>query len=248
MVLLQLLYEIYSGCTTFVANLDSLQTMIRIMDWPCKFLKEITYQCVFYSHGKPIFDAVCWIGSVGIFTARSIKSKYMIALNYRRIPTISMHTILNSYMNTVISKSWPVSYLVRHLLETQEKYHQVISILETCKLISPVYYVLSSLKTDFPSSPVIIQRAPEAHNTIYQSNPIQTNCDSIASQDNIMFSKERLDIINKALNDDKRTFDTIMKKVFTYPVLNKDSIYLYIINANMFETMCIQDYKLVNKN
>ncbi len=248
-VMLQLIYEINSGCTTLVSELNSLQTMIRIMDWPCKFLKEITYHGVFYSQGKPIFDAVCWVGSIGIFTARSIKSKYMCALNYRRVNTISMHTIANSYMNTVVAQAWPVSYLLRHMLELGEKYDAVVQTLETCKLISPVYYVISSLKPDSyvgnKFNPCIIQRAPQAHNTICMKSLVQTNCDSIASPDNIMFSKERLDIINKALAEEKKTFESVIKKVCSYPVLNKDTIYISIINAQSFETNIITDYKQV---
>lgn len=252
-VLLQLLYEINSGCTTFVTELNSLQTMIRLMDWPCSFLKEITYHGVYYLEGKPIFDAVCWIGSVGVFTARSIKSKYMVALNYRRISTISIHTIITGYLNTVVANAWPVSYLVRNMLESGEKYEQVVSVLETCKLISPVYYIISSLKLGIPSSPLIIQRAPEAHNTICRVNPIQTNCDNIGSSDNIMFSKERLRIVNKILNPEpdpitglvtsKKTLESVLKQTCVYPVINKDTIYMTITNANIFDTMVILDYK-----
>jgi hypothetical protein len=254
-VLLQLIYEINSGCTTFVTELNSLQTMIRLMDWPCPFLKEITYHGVYYSGGKPIFDGVCWLGSVGIFTARSIKSKYMVALNYRRVSTVSMHTIITGYLNTVVAQAWPVSYLIRHMLETGEKYDQVVRTLETCKLISPVYYIISSLKLNVHPSPLIIQRAPEAHSTIHRPNPIQTNCDNIGSPDNIMFSKERLGIVNKILNPEpdpitglvpqnlRKTLESVLKQTCVYPVINKDTIYLSVLNANTFDTMVILDYK-----
>jgi hypothetical protein len=254
-VLLQLIYEINSGCTTFVTELNSLQTMIRLMDWPCPFLKEITYHGIFYSQGKPIFDGVCWLGSIGIFTARSIKSKYMVALNYRRLSTISMHTIITGYLNTVVARAWPVSYLVRHMLELGEKYDQVVRTLETCKLISPVYYIISSLKLDVSYSPLIIQRAPEAHSTNCRPNPIQTNCDNIGSSDNIMFSKERLTIVNQILNPDpdpitgivpsskKKTLESVLKQTCVYPVINKDTVYMCVMNANTFDTMVILDYK-----
>jgi len=254
-VILQLLFEINSGCTTFVTELNSLQTMIRLMDWPCEFLKEITYHGVFYSQGKPIFDAVCWVGSIGIFTARSIKSKYMVSLNYRRLNSVTMHTIITGYLNTVVAQAWPVSYLARHMLETGKKYEQVVHTLETCKLISPVYYIISSLKLGTPSSPLIIQRAPEAHATIQRINPIQTNCDNIGSQDNIMFSKERLGIVNQILNPDpdpitgivpsnkKKTLESVLKQTCVYPVINKDTVYMCVMNANTFDSMIILDYK-----
>jgi hypothetical protein len=254
-VILQLLYEINSGCTTFVTELNSLQTMIRLMDWPCEFLKEITYHGVFYSKGKPIFDAVCWIGSIGIFTARSIKSKYMVALNYRRLCNVTIHTIITAYLNTLVASAWPVSYLIRHMLETGEKYKQVVQTLETCKLVSPVYYIISSLKLSTLSSPLIIQRAPEAHSTIHRLNPIQTNCDNIGSPDNIMFSKERLGIINQILNPDPdpitgivpsnkiKTLESVLKQTCVYPIINKDTIYICIMNANTFDSMVILDYK-----
>ena len=127
--------------------------------------------------------------------------------------------------------------------------------LETCKLISPVYYIISSLKLGTPSSPLIIQRAPEAHATIQRINPIQTNCDNIGSQDNIMFSKERLGIVNQILNPDpdpitgivpsnkKKTLESVLKQTCVYPVINKDTVYMCVMNANTFDSMIILDYK-----
>jgi hypothetical protein len=118
-----------------------------------------------------------------------------------------------------------------------------------------VYYIISSLKLGVPLSPLIIQRAPEAHNTIHRINPIQTNCDNIGSSDNIMFSKERLGIVNQILNpspdpitgiipdNKKKTLESVLKQTCVYPVVNKDTIYMTITNANIFHTMIILDYK-----
>lgn len=236
-VFLQLIFELFSSSTTIIAELESLQTMIRIVDWPCDLLKDITYNGIFYSKGRPIFNAVCWIGSVGIFTARSAKSKYLISVNHRRLKTASIHTIVNSFMNTVLAQAWPASYLVRHLLETEEKYDNVVKTLEICKLIAPVYFVIGSLKPNITNSPITIHRASEATSTIHLSNLIQTDCDSIASLENTSFSKERMEKVSQALHNEKRTIETVLKHIWCEPVINKKSVYLCIANAKLFETM-----------
>ena len=192
-LLMQLMYEINAGCTTFVKD----NVMYRTMDWPMDFLKEMTYHGIFTKKSEVIYEAVCWLGSVGIFTGKT--ANYSVAINYRRINDFSLGQIINKYLN-VTNMYWPVSYLLRHTLETTNDTDNLINNLKSAKLVSPVYYIVN----DFNGKASIIMREPKKYTHIIKQNLVQTNCDNDKIKNktglNIMHSYERHAFVKELFN------------------------------------------------
>lgn len=232
-LIMQLIYELNSGCTTFVVPIDGINTMFRTMDWSMDFLKSVTYQAVFYKNNTPIYEAVCWLGSVGIFTGKSLIHNYSLAINYRRVNDISIIQIYENYLNS-INMHWPVSYLTRHLLENSFNMEQVLYNLSYALTISPVYYILNN----FNSEPNIIRRTPVSNEIIKNTIVIQTNCDEEDIEPNIMNSHKRLRMLKKLLKKEY-TYNKIISTINEFPITNEDTIYLSIINKEIFDTKII---------
>lgn len=232
-LIMQLIYELNSGCTTFVVPIDGINTMFRTMDWSMDFLKSITYQAIFYKNNLPIYEAVCWLGSVGIFTGKSLIHDYSLAINYRRLNDVSIFQIYKNYVNS-INMHWPVSYLTRHLLENSFTVEQVLHNLSNALTISPVYYIFNN----FNSEPIIIRKKPNSNETIKNNIVIQTNCDEEGIEPNIMNSYKRLRMLKKIFKKEY-TYDKIIKTINEFPITNEDTIYLSIISKVNFDTKII---------
>jgi len=232
-LIMQLIYELNSACTTFVVPIDGINTMFRTMDWSMDFLKSITYQAIFYKNNLPIYEAVCWLGSVGIFTGKSLIHDYSLAINHRRLNDVSIFQIYKNYLNS-INMHWPVSYLTRHLLENNFTVEQVLDNLSNAPTISPVYYIFNN----FNSEPIIIRRTPNSNETIKNNIVIQTNCDEEGIEPNIMNSDKRLRMLKKIFKKEY-TYDKIIKTINEFPITNEDTIYLSIISKDIFDTKII---------
>jgi hypothetical protein len=220
-VLMQLLYEINSGCTTFIKD----GVMFRTFDWPELFLKEILYQATFYKNGKPIYEGICLLGNVGLYTGKSLTQNYCLAINYRRTQNITLYTILKNFLN-ILKLHWPVSYLLRYCLENELEYHDVINLLTNSALVSPVYYSICG----FNENPLIIQRGVSDHKYFTGRYTIQTNCDNDKLDDkesNIEFSIERWKQVEKNLDKD-------LKSNYKFPIIREDTIYCSIISNEQF--------------
>jgi len=232
-LIMQLIYELNSACTTFVVPIDGINTMFRTMDWSMDFLKSITYQAIFYKNNVPVYEAVCWLGSIGVFTGKSLIHDYSLAINYRRVNDISIFQIYKNYLNSV-NMHWPVSYLTRYLLENSFTIEQVLHNLINASTISPVYYILNNFK----SEPIIIRRTPNSNEIISNNIIIQTNCDEEGIEPNIMNSHKRLRMLKKILKKEY-TYDKIINTINEFPITNEDTIYLSIINKDIFDTKII---------
>ena len=229
-MIMQLVYELNSGCTTFVIPIDGVRTMFRTMDWAMDFLKDITYQAIFIKNNKPIFEAVCWLGSVGIFTGKSLNNNYSLAINYRRVNDMNTSQIIQNYLHTVYM-NWPVSYLVRNILENDYDYDKALYNLSFAKTISPVYYVINN----FNDKATIIRRIPYDKEILQNDTLIQTNCDNLNSKFDIMDSFARIKILENVLSTNP-TLNNIMETVNKTPINNYASIYFSIISMNEFTT------------
>jgi hypothetical protein len=210
-LLLQLVYELHSGCTTVILN----KTMYRTMDWPLVFLKSITYHAIVFNNGRQIYEGICWLGTVGLFTGKN--DSFSIAINYRRTKPISIQTFLDN-IQRAIKGYYPVSYLVRHVLETNS-----LDLLERSSVISPVYYIVNPFDG---KQPYILIREYESFVKKEDTYVIQTNTDTPTSQPNIMFSHERHSILEHAISNN----ENIIKTMKTYPILNEDTIYFSILS------------------
>lgn len=232
-MIMQLLYELNSGCTTFVSPINNVRTMFRTMDWAMDFLKEITYQAIFVKNGKAIYEAVCWLGSVGVFTGKSLVNDYSLAINYRRVNNMSMSQVMQNYLLT-INMNWPVSYLVRNILENGLDYEKALFNLSCAKTISPVYYIINN----FNEKATIIRRIPDDKEILQNDILIQTNCDDVNSKVDIMDSHARIKMLEKILVKTPN-IDTIMKTINKSPITNLATIYFSIISKNEFTTIII---------
>ncbi len=235
-LILQLLYEMNSGCTSVVYK----GVMYRTMDWPMEFLKELTYQGRFLKNGRVIYEGICWLGSVGLFTVKS--PHYSISINYRRVKNVSLLTLINNYLN-LVNMHFPVSYLVRHIVESEMDSDSAIDALKKYKIVCPVYYTINV----FDRTPVVIQRDPIGFKTYNEEEKnqytIQTNCDVDKLNDvqymnhmNIMNSYERYMQINKILNrkESRSTVNNLLESFSEYPVMNEETIYFCVISKEEF--------------
>ena len=232
-MIMQLLYELNSGCTTVVIPVSNVRTMFRTMDWAMDFLKEITYQAIFIKNGKAIFEAVCWLGSVGVFTGKSLTNDYSIAINYRRVNDMTTKQIMQNYLFT-INMNWPVSYLVRNILENEFDYEKAFYNLSHAQIISPVYYIINN----FNHKATIIRRTPDDKEILQNDILIQTNCDDQETGLDIMDSHVRIKMLEKILVKTP-DMDTITKTINKSPITNSITIYLSIISKNEFTTTII---------
>jgi len=227
-VLLQFIYELNSACTTFVTTIKNKRTMYRTMDWHLDLLKYITYTATFIKHRRPIYDAVCWLGAVGIFTGKN--NEYSLAMNYRCLNNITFKSIFHNYTNCM-NLFFPASYLIRDTLENNN-YEETKKRLCLTKLISPVYFTINH----FDGVGSIIQRTSESFNLITDETVIQTNCDNDIDPSNILFSHERLHQVRSLLNScDKNK--QIRKKLLIEPVINEATVYFCMMNKTQFKTI-----------
>lgn len=227
-LLLQLLYEICSGCTSIVTNCDGQPTLIRTMDWDMSILKEMTYQATFTKNGAYLYDAVCWVGHVGIFTAKN--RNMAVSINYRRVNDFGLKTIYHNFINT-INGHFPVSYLLRDVFENYTNNNNAIDRLTRSNLISPVYYTVCL----FDAGGIVITRFPTSYSLRNGETVFQTNCDDNSSDnENILLSHERTTFLNGCLPT-IRTLQSI-SGLKQYPIINHETVYLAIMNRNVFDT------------
>lgn len=231
-MMLQLLYEMLAGCTTVCKN----GLMFRTMDWHLPFLKEMTYSATFTYNSKPVYDAVCWLGSVGVFTGKN--SEYSIAINYRRITThktvYEYFKHIHSKYKNVIEMYYPVSYLVRHILETSMSKLEAFTALNSYLVVSPTYFILNYHNG---LNPVIFQRGPTTCKRFTGKYVVQTNhdTDSMPSE-NIVYSLERHQLSNKILNQNLNMSFLELKSLFlTSPIINQDTIYHCMLGDGVFD-------------
>lgn len=233
-MLLQLIYELVAGCTTFVKD----NIMYRSMDFPLPYLKDMTYGAVFVKNNKIIYEGVCWVGGIGIFTG-SCKD-YSIAINYRRLPGKNtpfeyVKKIFTKYSKTV-NQFFPVSYLTRYIFENSLSRIEAFTLLNGASIIAPTYYILNyHINDEYPNplNPVIFQRDSQKCKRLSSNIVIQTNHDiNEMSNENISYSFERYIKTKDFLNSEQNP-----QELFTsFPILNEDTIYYSVIKYDHFET------------
>lgn len=241
-LILQLIYEASSACTSAVLNIGGKPLFFRTMDWPMKFLKDITIKLNIKRNGHLIGTGITWIGYVGLLTATHIPNPfskyfeddhqlYSIAVNFRRTKEMTLTQLLKNAYKTS-NMDWPVGYLVRNMIELEYSYGTTIDLLSLSKLISPCYLTLCSSD----GSGIVLTRDADKLVSNRNSNLIQTNCDYDRTEPNILFSVERRELIKKIeieLNDHINSYpmnlnlNYILNKLLVNPILNNETIYCY---------------------
>jgi len=238
-LLMQLIYETSSACTSAVIKIGTNEFFFRTMDWPLTFLKDITIGLNIKSNNKLIGKVTTWLGYVGFLTATNTIDNYTIAINYRRTKEVSIIALAENLHRT-ISFKWPIGYLVRNIIEKNCCLYDAKVILETSELISPCYVTLyvPNYKT------YIITRDCNAKNEVNTrtENLIQTNCDWNKTEPNILWSLERIKTIRSVQKKIDKTDHTTLKSsdilelLLQKPVLNQETIYVHYQYENEYET------------
>lgn len=230
-LLMQLIYEINSGCTTVVTRVKDQNVLFRTMDWPLKLLSRLTIKLRVIKNKQYLCSVVTWLGCVGWFTAFNGSTAVMI--NYK-----SGTSILSSITKTM-KLYYPVSYLVRTCYENNYSYNKIIRTLKHTNIISPCYYTVFNTKED----PIVITRLPTRYDVRYNSYSVQTNCDDDKKRPNIMYSVERRKIIKDSIqknNNNYNSYDELLRDFAISPIINVETIYITQIDEkNNFKTYII---------
>lgn len=235
-LLLQLVYETSSACTTAIIDINGKEFFFRTMDWPMKFLKNITIGLNLIKNGKNIGKVTTWLGYTGYLTATNLINNYTICINYRRTQQISISALMKNVYRTFM-QSWPIGYLVRYIIENNLSISDIEFQLSKAQIISPCYITIY-----IPNSKsIIITRDCDKAINIRTSDLIQTNCDYDKTEPNILWSVERVAAIKEAQkilsNEKKLSTKDILNILLKHPILNMDTIYVHYQYNNEFVSM-----------
>lgn len=240
-ILLQLCYEAFACCTSLIINNNGVPIHVRTMDWDMPELKELTVQIDFIKNRKVLYRAITWVGYVGIFTALK-PNVCTLSLNYRR----TNEGISTNVRNLIIG-SWPIGFLIRHVLETESSYEKIEQYLSQSKIVSPCYIILSGCKIG--SGRIIVRSREGVDNTEIIGNNnmnyiVQTNIDNNGNKDNIeniLWSKERLKAIYTKMKQYINRFDIhnypnkIIEYFNVWPIINDETIYVSCMDLSKDE-------------
>ncbi|AGD92707.1 acid ceramidase-like protein [Megavirus lba] len=236
-ILLQLIYETTSACTTAVIDVNNDKFYLRTMDWPFDFLKNVTIGLNIMRDNQLIAKAITWLGYIGLLTVTNIEHDYSIAINYRRTINLDLSAIVKNAHRT-ISMKWPIGYLVRYIIENNFTFSKAKTYFINTELISPCYITMF----DKNNSSYIITRNCDKSINVRSDNLIQTNCDFNKSEPNILYSVERREYIRKIIEKIKNTenkisYRKLIKTISKFPIINNDTIYIHYQYDSEFETI-----------
>ncbi len=220
-LLFQLTYELCSACTSSILKIDTGEFVhVRTMDWEMPELKALTINIKVVNSNTHLFDAVTWAGFIGIFTG--IKpNQYSISLNYRR--TSNPNFLSN--VKSAFQGYYPNSFFIRDLLSTCNDEKQAFDRIKLTYIIAPAYYTFLS---DTIKCSIIRDRTSFS---IKEAPCVQTNCDGINQDDNIMHSFERITYMNNIITI-KPSLSSLIKYINQWPIQNNYTIYTVIMTPN----------------
>jgi len=242
-LLMQMIYEVYSACSVAVLKVQGKELFFRTMDWPMVFLKNITIGLNVCIGDYLIGKVTTWLGYVGFLTATSTIENYTMAINYRANPSFrykreikDMSTLFTNLYRTISGK-WPIGYLIRHIIENKSPIEEAEWFLSNVSLISPCYITLYN-----PSKQtIVLTRDYDKLVNVRTTDLIQTNCDHDKDTPNIRWSVERRSLIRQiqeqADNNPEWTVSDILKELMKDPILNDDTIYVHYQYGNTFVTL-----------
>lgn len=240
-LLMQLVYETSSACTTTLLKIGIDEFFFRTMDWKMLFLKDVTIGLNIKRGTRLIGKTTTWLGYVGFLTATNTNEKYTICINYRRTKNITFIDLTINLYRTVTMK-WPIGYLVRYIIENNLDVYNAKKSLENSQLISPCYITLyvPGYQT------YIITRDCDKLVDTRTNELIQTNCDWNKKEPNILWSLERIkfikntqNIINKLHNNQTSDVKNILKLLLKFPVINEETIYVHFQFKNEYSTLIL---------
>eukprot|EP00949_MAST-11_sp_MAST-11-sp1_P003083 g3083.t1 len=147
-VLLQIAYEAFAACTSIVVDgQDGHPLHMRTMDWEMPELQQLTIQVDFVSGGQTVFRATTWAGYVGVLTGMRPQG-YSVSVNYRRTELGASDGVGGIFRNMQRGAAghWPVSFLVREVLETENSFHSACDAFRMSELMAPVYLTIAGVR------------------------------------------------------------------------------------------------------
>lgn len=227
LLILQLVYEAASACTTNIIKVGNKNIFFRTMDWDLPVLKNITVGLNIIKNGQVISKAITWIGYIGFLTATNLVHDYSISVNYRRTTDVNVFTILSN-VKRIVGRIWPIGYFIRYLMETNLNKNIAVDMLKSTEFVSPCYLIIYS-----PSGSVILTRDADKCISERSDNLYQTNCDYGKKSPDILYSVARTELIesiNKKISLENITSaKKILKLLMKNPIINDTTIYVYCI-------------------
>eukprot|EP00929_Paragymnodinium_shiwhaense_P034028 TRINITY_DN18562_c0_g1_i2.p1 TRINITY_DN18562_c0_g1~~TRINITY_DN18562_c0_g1_i2.p1 ORF type:complete len:473 (+),score=65.17 TRINITY_DN18562_c0_g1_i2:135-1553(+) len=163
--LMQIAYEVFAACTSIVCDVDtsgcSTPYHIRTMDWPMPELEDLTIEVDFVRAGRVVCRATTWPGYVGILTGVK-PGVFSASVNYRRT-RLGADNMIKGVINNMLQglgSSWPVSFLVREVLESVTSFSEAVGALQQSDLMAPTYITVAGAKA---CEGVVITRSRSGH-------------------------------------------------------------------------------------
>lgn len=144
-VMLQLAYEFFAACTSVVVNVDGLPFHIRTMDWEMPQLNAVTIEVEFMRQGQVQFVGTTWVGYVGVLTGMK-PNAFSVSINYRRTLKGSRQGVFRNVLTNLaagMQNSWPVSFLVREVLDSEFNYTAAVHAFVATELMAPTYITVA---------------------------------------------------------------------------------------------------------
>ena len=246
-IMLQIAYEAFSACTSIIVNgPDNYPLHIRTMDWDMPELKKLTIEVDFIKNGNVLYTATTWAGYVGVLTGLR-PGGYSVSVNYRRTE-LGDNNIISGILTNMkrgVAGHWPVSFLVRDVLETRYSFDSAVGSLSASELMAPVYLTIcgtchneglvltrdrQGTVTSDGVERCISERLNGNGSSIVQANMDIDKSDSKERKDDwqdICYSRLRRDYVKRALNGLKGpvTINDLWSILSTSPGLAYDTVY-----------------------
>jgi hypothetical protein len=241
-LLLQLVYEAFSGCTAAVLKVGKKDFFFRTMDWPLDFLRKVTVGLNVIKDGKTIGRVTTWLGYVGFLTATSVNNNYTISINYRKTKDISISALIG-YLFRNLTPRWQIGCLVRSIIEKDYDASTARSVLESTELMLPCYATLFIPKYQS----YVITRDSNKLVSTRNNELIQTNCDWNKTTPNLLYSVERMKFVKAIQREINRSSkkkwssEELLELLLEYPVLNEETLYYHYQYGDEFGTF-VNDY------
>ncbi len=227
MLILQYIFEMDSYSTTIISKISNCYTMIRTFDSVNDLAKIITYYGNYYRNNKIIYQGITWLGSIGLFTAKSFSNSYAVSLNTRILSNIHNKHLVHNFIN-YLHTYYSSSVLLRLVMENCMTLNETKIILSKYRLIQPVYYIV----TDFKTNHFVIKRSSTSSQIYYNNEIVQTNHDNLYSFN--YYNTFTRQIIASDIIKYNYGFENIIENLMNYPIYSNNTIYLAIMDLHNF--------------
>lgn len=150
----QLNYEASAACKSIIYMHDKQINHLRVLEWGMtENLKEITINVEFMKNGNVIYYGTTWAGYIGILTGMR-PNAFSVSIN---IKSGENGNFLNKAITMLDAgqlkgtnnpNPWPISFLVRYVLESRKTYCDAVNKFKNAGLIAPAYIIIAGLYRD----------------------------------------------------------------------------------------------------